>query len=159
MSTCVRCGAGTRDTQARPMCRRCACSEPKPAPVASAEGLFGWLDTTDGSWVHVGPMPRTEAESRPNTRNRGRKLVRILDDGAHEAALAAAWEGGREEARLEGMPHAERIRELLRDAREARTLRDIFERHGMGKKARHERGRLAKLVDELLDAAGKGSAK
>jgi hypothetical protein len=109
-----------------------------PAPVVAAEGLFGWVDTTDGSWVHVGPMPRAEAESRPNLRNRERKLVRVLDDGAHEAAIAAA----REEGRREGFAEAIRlVREEAENERrhgyhvlrtEFRRLADHLDNEGAG---------------------------
>lgn len=153
--------------------------ELKPAPVVAAEGLIpgaageyaclsifnggrgeAFATRFDSKPPRITTSTGTRAQMKRAARANGEgsstyHIVRILPDGAHEAALAAA----REEGRREVLAETEHVRELLSDAREARTLRDIFERHGETKKARHERGRLAKLVDELLNATGKGAAK
>lgn len=99
--------------------------EPKPAPVApvapvvAAEGLFGCLHVDDSGiafealWKGHGDTVRdagTREESVAAVEKWGGKLVRILDDGEHEAALAAARREERERvfALVTKRLHAER---------------------------------------------------
>ena len=78
-----------------------AVRKPKAAPAVSGEryacwaGVCMWL--TDGEDDPRDTGTRAEAEARA-AGIPGAKVVRILNDGAHEAAVAAAHKRGRAEA-------------------------------------------------------------
>ena len=132
----------------------------KPAPVVAAEGLFAVLVQHEGHKpttfldldmaVTVAPFREvgTRAEVLAAVENETpafrRMAVRILPDGAHEAALAAAREEGRREA-------AGRIARLV-DA-----LQNVLDGHS--ELTPHAIVEIEYALEEEREEAAKGAAK
>lgn len=138
-------------------------AELKPAPAVAAEGRYAVLRKTWGgngfcdlhygddtrTTLHVGTRAAVDEAQRKSGRTKSdAEVVRILPDGAHEAAIAAA----REEGRREGAEAA------LHDAR--RALLDLADDF-TGDHAAGLRHSVRCIYDKIQAAkeAAKGAAK